>query len=161
MRPEDRRTHSLYLSVIGGRTPSQPAPGDVVQQKKKSKKSKKRIRREERAQYALIDSFDPERAAPPRPRPFAVFAKFAFQVVFFTVNVVILVIRLRAFLAGKPADDTGSLAYDASTCPQAEGLTPSNNAALLHDLEAEFSGNEFKLKAYESLGGAVRIPYVY
>ena len=43
-------------------------------------------------------------------------------------------------------------------CPQVEPLTPIGHEALLASLDKEFSSNEFQLKAYESLGGAVRIP---
>ena len=43
-------------------------------------------------------------------------------------------------------------------CPQAEALTPAGHEALLESLDEEFGTSEFKLKAYESLGGAVRIP---
>ena len=43
-------------------------------------------------------------------------------------------------------------------CPQVEALTPPGYEALLGSLDEEFNSNEFKLKAYESLGGAVRIP---
>lgn len=43
-------------------------------------------------------------------------------------------------------------------CPQVEALTPPGHEALLGSLDEEFDSSEFKLKAYESLGGAVRIP---
>ena len=43
-------------------------------------------------------------------------------------------------------------------CPQAEVLTPLGHEALLASLDEEFDTSEFKLKAYESLSGAVRIP---
>ncbi|KAF8141978.1 hypothetical protein EV363DRAFT_1425979 [Boletus edulis] len=43
-------------------------------------------------------------------------------------------------------------------CPQVEALTPPQHEALLRSLDQEFGSTEFKLKAYESLGGAVRIP---
>ena len=43
-------------------------------------------------------------------------------------------------------------------CPQVEALTPPRHEALLGSLDEEFGSSEFKLKAYKSLGGAVRIP---
>ena len=43
-------------------------------------------------------------------------------------------------------------------CPQVEPLTPPGHEALLKSLDEEYGSSEFKLKAYESLGGAVRIP---
>ncbi|KAF9219764.1 carboxypeptidase S [Gyrodon lividus] len=43
-------------------------------------------------------------------------------------------------------------------CPQVEALTPSGHANLLDILDEEYSSTAFKLKAYESLGGAIRIP---
>ncbi|KAF8549259.1 carboxypeptidase S [Imleria badia] len=43
-------------------------------------------------------------------------------------------------------------------CPQVEPLTPAGHEALLKSLDEEYGSSEFKLKAYESLGGAVRIP---
>ena len=46
-------------------------------------------------------------------------------------------------------------------CPQVEPLTPVGHEALLASLDKEFISNEFQLKAYESLGGAVRIPSAF
>ena len=45
-------------------------------------------------------------------------------------------------------------------CPQASAVSPVKNSALLDALEAEFQTEDFKLKAFESLGGAVRVPCV-
>ena len=45
-------------------------------------------------------------------------------------------------------------------CPQAAPISPSLHANLHKDLEQEYATEAFKLKAYEYLGGAVRIPYV-
>lgn len=50
-----------------------------------------------------------------------------------------------------------ALAID-DICPQFEVLIPPGHEALLDSLDKEFGSSEFKLKAYESLGGAVRIP---
>lgn len=50
-------------------------------------------------------------------------------------------------------------AYAAKdTCPQASPITSSVHADLLSDLESKYNTDAFKLKAYESLGGAVRVP---
>ena len=46
-------------------------------------------------------------------------------------------------------------------CPQADAITPQLHSSLLNALEAEYSTKVFKLKAYESLGGAIRVPYVF
>ncbi|KAH8103886.1 carboxypeptidase S [Cristinia sonorae] len=46
----------------------------------------------------------------------------------------------------------------AAVCPQAAPITPTTNAAVYKDLERQYATQQFKLKAYESLGGAVRIP---
>ena len=56
--------------------------------------------------------------------------------------------------------DHESVASLDDLCPQVEALTPPGYEALLGSLDEEFSTKEFKLKAYESLGGAVRIPCV-
>ena len=56
-----------------------------------------------------------------------------------------------------PWETESVLALD-SLCPQVEALTPPGHEALLGSLDEEFGSSEFKLKAYESLGGAVRIP---
>ena len=45
-------------------------------------------------------------------------------------------------------------------CKQSSLISPVAHAGLLEDLEVEFASSEFRLKAYESLGGAVRVPYV-
>ncbi|KAI0742053.1 carboxypeptidase S [Daedaleopsis nitida] len=47
-----------------------------------------------------------------------------------------------------------------ATCPQTEAIAPEKNGALLNALEAEYQKERFRLKAYESLGGAIRIPTV-
>lgn len=46
----------------------------------------------------------------------------------------------------------------SDVCPQVEPLVPSGYEGLLASLDEEFDSSEFRLKAYESLGGAVRIP---
>ena len=43
-------------------------------------------------------------------------------------------------------------------CPQVGVFTKPVHEALSASLDEEFNTSEFKLKAYESLGGAVRIP---
>lgn len=47
-----------------------------------------------------------------------------------------------------------------SACPQAAPINPVAGASVRKDLEVEYASETFKLQAYESLGGAVRIPYV-
>ncbi|KAI0642377.1 carboxypeptidase S [Trametes meyenii] len=45
-------------------------------------------------------------------------------------------------------------------CPQTSAIAPEKNSAFLAKLEALFNTEDFKLNAYESLGGAVRIPTI-
>ena len=47
-----------------------------------------------------------------------------------------------------------------SSCLQVEPLVPTKNAALYEDAGKLISTEEFKQRAVEWLGGAVRIPYV-
>lgn len=54
-------------------------------------------------------------------------------------------------------ENRGVIGLD-DVCPQVEALTPSKHEVLLGSLDTEFGSSEFKLKAYKSLGGAVRIP---
>ncbi|KAI0761831.1 carboxypeptidase S [Trametes elegans] len=50
---------------------------------------------------------------------------------------------------------------DASAvCPQAKVISPERNSVFLNALEAEYQTRDFILKAYESLGGAIRVPTV-
>lgn len=51
------------------------------------------------------------------------------------------------------------LALD-NLCPQVKAFTSPKYEALLRSLDKEFDSTEFRLKAYELLGGAVRIPWV-
>ncbi|KAI8985667.1 carboxypeptidase S [Trametes punicea] len=53
----------------------------------------------------------------------------------------------------------GGMDNDA-TCPQTSAIAPGKNRVFLDVLETEYGTNEFRLKAYESLGGAIRIPTV-
>ncbi|KAL7280577.1 hypothetical protein ACG7TL_005511 [Trametes sanguinea] len=47
-----------------------------------------------------------------------------------------------------------------AVCPQTTAIAPEQNSAFLETLEAHYATQDFKLKAYESLGGAIRIPTV-
>ena len=62
-------------------------------------------------------------------------------------------------LHSAPCSSTIQFAQD-EVCPQTTGITPQKNSALLAELEATYLSDDFKSKAYESLGGAVRIPCV-
>ncbi|KAI0333954.1 hypothetical protein GY45DRAFT_1368081 [Cubamyces sp. BRFM 1775] len=58
-----------------------------------------------------------------------------------------------------------ALSWDNETplnavCPQTTALAPVKNSGYLNTLEAEYATEEFRLQAYESLGGAIRVPYV-
>ncbi|KAI0927139.1 hypothetical protein AcV5_007754 [Taiwanofungus camphoratus] len=48
----------------------------------------------------------------------------------------------------------------SDVCPQTSPITPLAHSALLTKLEEEYTTEKFRLIAYESLGGAVRIPTV-
>lgn len=52
------------------------------------------------------------------------------------------------------------LAFADEMCPQVSAIAPSSHAPLIDTLDEIYGTKEFKLKAYESLGGAVRIPTV-
>lgn len=54
----------------------------------------------------------------------------------------------------------GSMQTVNAACPQISAIAPSAHAKLLKALDSEYSTQTFKLKAYESLGQAVRVPYV-
>ncbi|KAL1945098.1 hypothetical protein VTO73DRAFT_2718 [Trametes versicolor] len=54
----------------------------------------------------------------------------------------------------------GNHADASAVCPQTTAIAPQKNGAFLDTLEAEFATDAFKLKAYESLGGAIRVPTV-
>ena len=47
---------------------------------------------------------------------------------------------------------------DVAVCPQASPLKPIGSAELLENLESLYQTKDFRLHAYESLGGVVRIP---
>ena len=47
---------------------------------------------------------------------------------------------------------------DVDICPQASPLKPTGSVELLGNLENLYQTEEFRLHAYESLGGVVRIP---
>ncbi|KAI0675970.1 carboxypeptidase S [Trametes maxima] len=57
-----------------------------------------------------------------------------------------------------------TLSYDHqdanAICPQTPPIAPEKNAAFLDTLEALFDTEDFKLDAYESLGGAIRVPTI-
>ncbi|KAH9921729.1 carboxypeptidase S [Epithele typhae] len=50
--------------------------------------------------------------------------------------------------------------YAAEVCPQTGAIAPVRHGALLDALEAEYAMDAFRLKAYESLGGAIRVPTI-
>lgn len=66
-------------------------------------------------------------------------------------------LRLHALSASRRA----AFAVERMTnvCPQTGPITPTT-PGLLEELENEFATDEFRSHAYESLSGAIRIPYV-
>ncbi|GBE85034.1 Carboxypeptidase S [Sparassis crispa] len=48
----------------------------------------------------------------------------------------------------------------STVCPQTSPISPFGHSALLAALEEEYATTDFQLEAYESLGGAIRIPTV-
>lgn len=65
-------------------------------------------------------------------------------------------LRTNAF----PTHESQKLLAIDDMCPQVSAITPSSHALLIDTLDEEYGTKEFKLRAYESLGGAVRIPTV-
>ncbi|KAI0718091.1 carboxypeptidase S [Cerioporus squamosus] len=61
-----------------------------------------------------------------------------------------------------PCGSTITLARGISEeiCPQATAIVPQKNRAVLDVLEEHYQTKGFKLQAYESLGGAIRVPTV-
>ncbi|KAJ8474417.1 hypothetical protein ONZ51_g7230 [Trametes cubensis] len=51
-------------------------------------------------------------------------------------------------------------APSSAICPQTTALAPVKNSGYLGTLEAEYATEEFRLQAYESLGGAIRVPTI-
>ena len=47
-----------------------------------------------------------------------------------------------------------------AVCPKTTPIAPLTHSALLEDLEAEYATHDFQMHAYNTLSGAVRIPYV-
>ena len=81
--------------------------------------------------------------------------KSFFSVVLFALALAIFQIHYSFFRKSINGD------YDsAQTCPQADEVKPSTHAALWRELGEQIGTEEFKLKAVDWLGGAVRIPYV-
>jgi hypothetical protein len=77
------------------------------------------------------------------------------------LSLVLLVHRFWPFPSLLQGWESKSVVGLDDVCPQVKALIPSNHEVLLGSLDAEFSSNEFKLKAYKSLGGAVRIPCAF
>ncbi|KAI0369802.1 carboxypeptidase S [Pilatotrama ljubarskyi] len=67
--------------------------------------------------------------------------------------------RLEVLLS-KPSMGHDGNAHAHAVCPQTSAMTPEKNTAFLDALEAEYGTQDFRLKAYESLGGAIRVPTV-
>lgn len=59
-----------------------------------------------------------------------------------------------------PSASKSNAASGEALCPQAEPLSPQKHAAFLAEMDGLYGTEEYKLWAYENLGGAVRIPYV-
>lgn len=52
-------------------------------------------------------------------------------------------------------------ASEEALCPQAGPISPQKHAKFLGEMDGLYGTEEYKLWAYENLGGAVRIPYVF
>lgn len=75
------------------------------------------------------------------------------------LNIALLVYHFWPTLTSAVFPSHKGLLVDVDTmCPQVSAITPLNHAPLLGSLDEEYGSDEFKLKAYESLGAAVRIP---
>ncbi|EPQ56640.1 carboxypeptidase S [Gloeophyllum trabeum ATCC 11539] len=69
----------------------------------------------------------------------------------------LVLLLLRSLRTGSPSTIYGS-ENDEFLCAQTRPITPSKHGELLKTLDGVHANREFQLKAYESLGGAVRIP---
>ncbi|RPD64023.1 carboxypeptidase S [Lentinus tigrinus ALCF2SS1-7] len=58
------------------------------------------------------------------------------------------------------ASTTLTLGALDEVCPQTTAIAPEKNRAFLDTLEEQYQSEGFKLQAYESLGGAIRVPTV-
>jgi Gly-Xaa carboxypeptidase len=55
----------------------------------------------------------------------------------------------------------GTLEDGVDLCPQVDEIVPEKNGVIWESLQQVYSTEEFKARAIDWLGGAVRIPYVY
>ncbi|EIM86566.1 carboxypeptidase S [Stereum hirsutum FP-91666 SS1] len=58
----------------------------------------------------------------------------------------------------RPSASQSNAASGEALCPQADPLSPQKHAAFLAEMDGLYGTEEYKLWAYENLGGAVRIP---
>jgi Gly-Xaa carboxypeptidase len=73
-----------------------------------------------------------------------------------------LVISASTYFVKKPLNGflVGTLEDGVDLCPQVDEIVPEKNGVIWESLQQAYSTQEFKARAIDWLGGAVRIPYV-
>ena len=77
----------------------------------------------------------------------------------FLCSVVFLSVSHLSFLLPS-LDNLNGTSLDA-LCPQDDSISPVKHAQFLENIDELYHTEEFKLNAYESLGGVIRIPSVF
>ena len=77
----------------------------------------------------------------------------------FLCSVVFLSVSHLSFL--RPSLDNLKGTSFGALCPQDDSISPVKHAQLLENIDELYHTEEFKLNAYESLGGVIRIPSVF
>jgi Gly-Xaa carboxypeptidase len=77
------------------------------------------------------------------------------------ITLVALAILVSTYFVKRPLSiPIGALKDDADLCPQVDELVPEKNRVIWESLQDTYSTEEFKARAVDWLGGAVRIPCV-
>jgi Gly-Xaa carboxypeptidase len=99
------------------------------------------------------DDFLPSAAAPNQPNKPRFYNSFRNFLVLTTCLALSLAVKFTAQFINVSSD-----ALNVNLCPQAEVLAPTKHAELWADLGATIGTDQFKARAVQWLGGAVRIP---
>lgn len=99
------------------------------------------------------EHFLPPASAPNQPNRPQFYSWFRNILVVITCIVLSLAVKFTAQYINVSSD-----ALDVNLCPQAEVLAPTKHAELWTDLGAAIGTDQFKARAVQWLGGAVRVP---
>ncbi|KAG2066244.1 carboxypeptidase S [Suillus decipiens] len=82
------------------------------------------------------------------------------KVITFKITLVALAISISTYFVKKPWNDfpVSTLENGINLCPQADELVPKKNGEIWESLQHSYNTEEFKARAIDWLGGAVRIP---